>query len=151
VASLARACPLKVFSNWVDLLLILLLGLHWAMPGADILIVPVFAVFIVRLCNPQVVASRVVGSAIPLFLGEISYSLYLVHAPVLLLRNPIQSSLASHGFAPSRVLALTILFGLSLPLSTAMFYYVEKPSRKWLRTAFERRRPERIVGDPAAP
>jgi peptidoglycan/LPS O-acetylase OafA/YrhL len=151
VASLARACPLKVFSNWVDLLLILLLGLHWAMPGADILIVPVFAVFIVRLCNPQAVASRVVGSAIPLFLGEISYSLYLVHAPVLLLRNPIQSSLASHGFAPSRVLALTILFGLSLPLSTAMFYYVEKPSRKWLRTAFERRRPERIVGDPAAP
>ncbi|MDC0363006.1 hypothetical protein OAN12_08200 [Halioglobus sp.] len=74
-------------------------------------------------------ASLIIGKSflgsIGRFLARISYSLYLVHAPVL---AALKSSVVIAGFPP----VVNLIFGLAISIlvATGLFFVVEKPFLK---------------------
>lgn len=70
----------------------------------------------------QHLPGRVLGSRIPAAMGRVSYSLYLVHWPVLVFFEYWKRSTAS-------IVETTILLLLSLGLSAALYRWIEQPFR----------------------
>jgi peptidoglycan/LPS O-acetylase OafA/YrhL len=73
-----------------------------------------------------------------LYLGAISYSLYVVHQVIGFLVIRVANDLGL-GTDPAIALAL----GLSVALATALTYLVELPAQRWLRATLGRRRGSR--------
>ena len=69
------------------------------------------------------------------FLGLISYSLYLVHWPILVL---VQASIGY--YSPLPVWATSLLVAASIPLAWALYRFVENPARNspWLKRSSRR-------------
>ena len=61
------------------------------------------------------------------FVGEISYSLYLLHMPVLRLTDPLGPG--------TSLIRLASFFGLSLIVATISCHFVERPCRRMIRRA----------------
>ncbi|MFB2580894.1 acyltransferase family protein [Herbiconiux sp. P15] len=83
-------------------------------------------------------AGRLLSSSVLVFFGTISYSLYLVHWPALVI--PAQAG----GIDRELPLWLTLLIAaLCVPLAWLMYRYVERPAQqwKWIST----RRPRRTL------
>jgi peptidoglycan/LPS O-acetylase OafA/YrhL len=71
---------------------------------------------------------RVLSLRPALFLGRISYSLYLVHFPLMLLVAPRLIHTVSPWSAP---LLIAVLLPLSILVSVASYRLVERPSITW--------------------
>jgi peptidoglycan/LPS O-acetylase OafA/YrhL len=91
------------------------------------LAVPAFAITVYALAWDAPPLARVFGNRAAVYLGEISYSVYLVHWFVLQHANALGLSGLSDG---SRV---SLMFVLVIAASVATYHGVEKPSRSWLR------------------
>lgn len=65
---------------------------------------------------------RLLSHSIPQFLGRISFSLYLTHFPILL-------TMTSRLSGCSMILAWSVAFALTLPLSWLLWRYVEMPGQ----------------------
>jgi peptidoglycan/LPS O-acetylase OafA/YrhL len=72
------------------------------------------------------------ASAALVGLGEISYSIYVVHTWTLriFIRDPVNFSLL---FGLDAVFRITLAIALTLILSTATYRLIEMPGRRWLR------------------
>jgi peptidoglycan/LPS O-acetylase OafA/YrhL len=111
--------------GWVGLA-----ALVFAIPAAVLqpaLAVPAFAITVYALAWDAPPLARVFGNRAAVYLGEISYSVYLVHWFVLQHANALGLSGLSDG---SRV---SLMFVLVIAASVATYHGVEKPSRSWLR------------------
>ena len=75
---------------------------------------------------PTSVGSRFVGIAPLVFLGEISYAIYLIHFPVFLVVHP-GSGGTNWSFWPTEVLRLAIVFAFA----TGSWFLIEKPLMRW--------------------
>jgi peptidoglycan/LPS O-acetylase OafA/YrhL len=74
------------------------------------------------------------GSRSFVWLGEISYSIYMVHFPVLLvLRRFWERAGIAEWSASSRAAAFLATVGLVIALAAMLFYAVERPARTRLR------------------
>lgn len=71
--------------------------------------------------------------ALPRYLGKISYSLFLVHFPILLLIN---AGFAGMGFksAIAGGIAMLIIWAASLLMAYIFYRTVEKPAEKMLKS-----------------
>ncbi len=98
-----------------------------------------------RLAAPLIVGAvlllpslqRFLSSAVPRFLGRVSFSLYLVHFPILATGSCLLF-LGLHPYAPYNVCgAITFVFtlGLVLPASVVMTRYVDGPAIRLSRLA----------------
>jgi peptidoglycan/LPS O-acetylase OafA/YrhL len=94
----------------------------------------VSAVMIVRALDARSLVSRSLAVAPMVFLGRISYSLYLWHAPIFLLFGIS---------ATEKGLSLIPALGLSLVAATASYYFIELP--------ILRRRPRSTMAEPVEP
>jgi peptidoglycan/LPS O-acetylase OafA/YrhL len=78
--------------------------------------------------------TRILGSGALVWLGEISYSVYMVHFPVLIIIRRLWEWL---GFAQwqavGHIFAFAATVVLILALSAMLFYVVERPARSRLR------------------
>lgn len=91
-------------------------------PGLPALL-PVFATALVLLHPARGVSKKILSNPIMVWLGELSFSLYLWHWPVLaLLRYYTGSELLSLPMS-------TIFFSITLLLSMLSYYWMEKPLR----------------------
>lgn len=82
--------------------------------------------------------TRWLGSAPMLWLGDRSYAIYLIHYPLILL---LQRWGAPYSGSPWMVLGVEVLFTVTvLVLSDLSFRFVEAPSRRAIRLAWDRRR-----------
>lgn len=91
-------------------------------------IVPVVATAMVILAGAGklTVTSRLLSSRPMTSIGEISYSMYLVHWPLLVIPQ------AAVGFENPLPLWVTLPLGaLSIPIAWLLFRYVEQPGRRW--------------------
>ena len=108
----------------------------------DLLYIPFYALIIMILASPGPFWTRYLSQF--RFLGSISFSVYLVHAPVLKCMQEID-------FWPRDYAAgLIIAIGLSLILGTAAHYGLERPSYDWLSQRWSKQA-KRTVPEAARP
>ena len=103
-----------------------------------------FAALILALTNPRDLLSRFLSLEITMYLGEISYSIYMVHWPVrVLVRNCLQMLVGLDNL-PSALIVIIYLCATFL-VAMASYRYVELPGRAVLRrTAALTRRTARV-------
>lgn len=96
------------------------------------------ALVVAGLGHPQVSYSRVLSLRPVQWIGRVSYSLYLVHWPLLTLAQ------AAVGYNHPLTLPATLVLGaLSFPIAALLYHYVETPGRKSQRLS--RSSPRRIL------
>ncbi len=122
--------------------------LHLAAP--DLAIIPLFPLLILAAVRNTSRFSPLLNSPPPVWLGEISYSLYLLHWFVLFVTTEIARRLPELDFvnlplAPSLAL-IAALIAVSLALATLSFRFVEVTGRRWLRQRLDVGRPVAVMG-----
>lgn len=101
---------------------------------ADILVVLCIPAFLLVLTVGDNLVTRFMGSRVVFFLGEISYSLYMLHPQFLRIRRIVDAKLAPRlGEGPADAVALCLLYGGLIICSYAAYRLVEKPCRNYLR------------------
>ncbi|MGO9029810.1 MAG: acyltransferase family protein [Acidimicrobiales bacterium] len=95
--------------------------LVWWLPLSTIASAIILVYFVIR---PRGWGSRFVGIAPLVFLGELSYTVYLVHFPVFL---AIQPNGTGWGFWPTELLRLAII----ATIAVASWFLIEKPLMRW--------------------
>jgi peptidoglycan/LPS O-acetylase OafA/YrhL len=99
--------------------------LLWWQPVSTVASAVLIAYFV--LC-PRSWGSRFMGLGIFVFLGEISYTIYLLHYGVYLALEPGQKG-THWSFWPTELLRLAIILGVA----TASWFLLEQPLSRWWR------------------
>jgi peptidoglycan/LPS O-acetylase OafA/YrhL len=76
--------------------------------------------------SPDALGSRLVGLAPLVFLGELSYAIYLIHFPVFLALTPGPDG-THWSFWPTELLRLAIIFAIAC----FSWFVIEKPLMRW--------------------
>ena len=133
----ARAGWTRVFGGTAVLLgllaAVLTAALVVSVPALDTLFVLGCCGLILGLSFERSPVAAALGWAVPAWLGTISFSLYLWHAPLLPLRQALQDGLTKGGAARPQAVATAIALAAILAVSSLSYYAVENPSRRWLR------------------
>ena len=93
----------------------------WWLPLSTLASAVIIVYFVIL---PRGWGSRIVGLAPLVFLGELSYTVYLVHFPVFL---AIQPSGTGWGFWPTELLRLAIIASIAV----ASWFLIERPLMRW--------------------
>jgi peptidoglycan/LPS O-acetylase OafA/YrhL len=109
----------------------------------DVLIVPAFVLLVIATIWDRGLLGWLTGTRLLQFLGEISYSVYLNHACLLILVTPFWGLIASRAAAfvalpPAAY--IPVFFSCVLIVSYVTYRWVELPSRKRLNTMLRFRR-----------
>lgn len=100
--------------------------IHHFEPG---LFAPIFALIILYLCTQENWVVRQFSQPTAVYLGEISYGVYILQAPVAVFVRHINKNWL-HWNMP---LAFLLLIIVLLLVSVLCYEYIEKPGRNWLR------------------
>ncbi len=116
-------------------LLAFLAGPSFGVP--DFALIALLAVFIAALAMSSGVTARLFSLAPVVWLGEISYSLYMVHFPVLRALSIVfkPERLAAMGPMAS-IAAFAFAIGICVGVAAVFYYLVESPLRVRLRNTF---------------
>jgi peptidoglycan/LPS O-acetylase OafA/YrhL len=93
----------------------------WQLPATTFACAIVIVYFVV--C-PEGLGSRAVGIGILVFIGNLSYTIYIVHFPVYL---AIQPNGTHWSFWPTELVRLAIIFGIAI----ASWFAIERPLMRW--------------------
>jgi peptidoglycan/LPS O-acetylase OafA/YrhL len=133
-----RAALLSGDAATLVLLAVVLLALH--AKGPDLLVVVLFAALLMAVVSNRSRVGAWLNSSPLVWLGEISYALYLVHGLV----QHVTSEVLSQGLhiqdrhSLSSNLSLTMLAGMmgtSLLLAAACYRWIERPAQRYVRGA----------------
>jgi peptidoglycan/LPS O-acetylase OafA/YrhL len=101
---------------------------------ADFALVAFLALTIFGAATSKRFVARVLGSRPFVWLGEISYSVYMVHFPILIMVRRLWEQLGfAHWTATAKMCAFIVTVALVLALAAMVFYVVERPARTRLR------------------
>lgn len=121
----------------------------------DLAIWPAFALLILSLAETSKMEPRgALGNAPLVYLGEVSYAVYMTHLPVDIAYFHALDRIAPDLAGPAAWLAWAGVFGATLLASIAVYHLVERPARAWMRAhdPFSRVGPpasaRRLVGRP---
>jgi peptidoglycan/LPS O-acetylase OafA/YrhL len=95
----------------------------WWLPASTLASAVILVFFVI---NPKAIGSRLVGLAPLVFLGELSYAIYLIHFPVFLAITPGPDG-THWSFWPTELLRLAIVFGVAC----FSWFLIEKPLMRW--------------------
>lgn len=127
----------------IAILLIAVVLLHFGAP--DIVMIPIFAAIILTLVRNRGHVSAALNTKVFVWLGNISYSLYLVHGLIVYLTEmTMRYAFAVRDpdalpFRYAAALAACMML-ICLVAATATYYGVELPSRRSLRRLLDSRR-----------
>ena len=125
-----------------------------AVQGSDLALAALFVPLLVALAAGRSLAARLLETSPAHWLGNVSYSIYLVHRPVAdNLRPPLMRVLDAHGIPHGYSVAGALLAPVALAVATATFHLVEKPGREMSRRLIGRKPPllRRAEGKPTKP
>ncbi len=109
----------------------------WGLPSIyDFVLILLFASLVLSLALSNGAIAQWFGGKALVYLGEISYSIYLIHTVILLVMGqalqrvwPDAGTVPTLGFA-----AIYLVFiGVSILAGHLLFRFIEEPARKWLR------------------
>jgi peptidoglycan/LPS O-acetylase OafA/YrhL len=118
--------------------------LIWWLPTTSVAFAIIIMYFVI--C-PGGWGSKVIGVGVFVFIGEMSYTLYLVHFPVFIAVSP---STLHWAFWPTEALRLAIVFSIAV----VSWYTIERPLMRWRRRSADRQpqpQPELLIGPGATP
>jgi peptidoglycan/LPS O-acetylase OafA/YrhL len=122
--------------------------LHLGAP--DLAIIPLFPLLILAAVRNRGRFSPLLNSPPLVWLGDISFSLYLLHWFVLFIATEIARRLPGLDFAnlplASSLALIAALMAVSLTLATLSFRFIEVTGRRWLRQRLDFGRPVAVVG-----
>lgn len=104
-------------------------------PGGDLVTVPLFAMMVYGLVVADGAVSRFLNSAVPQYLGRISYALYLVHGvafSAFWFLMPTVKAAIGQATAVERWLYAAVFITLVIAVSHLVHYGFEKPVRLFL-------------------
>ena len=112
------------------------------MPDLDVPAVLVMSPLLLVLASGHDRVSQLMGSRVVFFMGEISYSMYLLHGQFLRLRRigEVKWLASSIGPAGADLASLAVVYGSIVLCSWLTFHFIEKPCRAWFRRAGGRRK-----------
>jgi peptidoglycan/LPS O-acetylase OafA/YrhL len=118
--------------------------LIWGLPTTSVAFAIIIMYFVI--C-PGGWGSKVIGIGVFVFIGEMSYTLYLVHFPVFIAVSP---STMHWSFWPTEALRLAIVFTIAV----VSWYTIERPLMRWRRRTADRQPqppPELLIGPGVTP
>ncbi len=120
-----------------------LLGAQFSAP--DALLVGAGGGLILSLAQLAKSSSRFASQPIFVYLGEISYSIYMICIPwEILYANGLGHITGTSGERLAFVPWLILLIGV-IPLSAASYHWIEKPARSWMKLIADKRRAHDIA------
>jgi peptidoglycan/LPS O-acetylase OafA/YrhL len=145
----SRAFASMLATDGAFLAVLLPLGALLHLGAPDLGIIALFPLLILTAVRNTGYCARLLNSAPLLWLGDISYSLYLLHWFVLFLVTEVarlipRIDLASLPLSTS-LLLIAALIGVSLTLATLSFRFIEVTGRRWLRERLDVRRPVAVA------
>jgi len=108
-----------------------ILAMHFALP--DYVLILEFAVLLLLVAHNEETGRKILELKPLMFLGEISYSMYLLHLPILIIwlySVPVPPVLVSGKWNDFALIGLYL--AAILIFSTGTYYVAEIPLRKWL-------------------
>jgi len=101
---------------------------------SDASLVALLALTVVAVANSNGPLARFLGSRPVAWLGEISYSIYMVHFPLLIaLRRALETGGYSAWSPAAHVLAFALAIVMVIAVAAILFYLVEHPARRRFR------------------
>jgi peptidoglycan/LPS O-acetylase OafA/YrhL len=101
---------------------------------SDALIWPAFGLLIFTLAEASKTNPRgILGAAALVYLGEVSYSVYMTHLPVDIAYFHALDRVAPGLTGPTAWAAWLGVFAATLAASVATYHLVERPARNWMR------------------
>jgi peptidoglycan/LPS O-acetylase OafA/YrhL len=95
----------------------------WWLPLSTVASAVVITYFVM---HPTSIASRLVGIGVLVFIGDLSYTVYLLHFPVYLAITPGQYG-THWSYWPTQLARLAVIFGIAI----ASWFLIEKPLARW--------------------
>ncbi len=105
----------------------------------DLVLVPLACALVVGLAAERSPIAAALGSAVPRWLGVVSFSLYLWQIPLLPLRGPAIALADRLGAGDPWLVGNLAAMALVLAVSEASFRWLERPLQSVARAAFDRR------------
>jgi len=103
----------------------------------DEALVGLLALTILGVANSEGPMARFLGSRPVAWLGEISYSVYMVHFPLLIvLRRVLEAAGYAAWSRPAHLAAFALAIALVIAAAAILFYVVEHPARRRFRDRF---------------
>jgi len=127
----------------VETLAIMVIAVIFFSPLADPLMSPGAVVLVYVLARGGGPLTRILATPFMLWLGRISYSLYLTHFPVLSVLErvlPVEIVPASD---PARLAFVALHLAIALVVAAAAYHGIEEPGRRWLLRSTKKKRQER--------
>ena len=100
----------------------------WWLPTTTVASAVLLTYFVI--C-PTSLGSKFVGLGVLVFIGDLSYTIYLVHFPVYLALEP---STTGWGFWPNELARLVVVFAIGI----ASWFLIEKPLAAWRQRSAQR-------------
>lgn len=132
---------LRRFAPWTSILgrtpvlltlLILSAGLT-VFTMLDLVLVVLVCGLVIGLSYEQSAIATALGSAVPRFLGGISFGIYMIQMPVLSLRPMLEAALARIGVPAPDDVATALVLAIVVGLSALSLAWFERPVQQWLR------------------
>jgi peptidoglycan/LPS O-acetylase OafA/YrhL len=120
--------------------LLFLIGASAGLP--DFGLVALLALTILGAATAETYLARILGSRPLVWLGEISYSIYMIHFPVLIVTRRLWERLGIAQWTPSgKAAAFALTVAMVIALAAMLYYAVERPARTRLRDQMGRLAP----------
>jgi peptidoglycan/LPS O-acetylase OafA/YrhL len=107
-------------------------------PAFDVVFVVLACCLIIGLTFEQSRIAELLSSPVIYWLGRISFSLYLVHFPLLALRPPLNDLIEGVDIPHAWTVVTCLLLVLAILTSALSFYLFERPAQRWVRVTFDR-------------
>ena len=137
--------------RWLSGTICVIIIFLMTIPRSDFLVVLLFPTLVISLTSDQHLPGRILSSPGVEFIGLLSYSIYLTHDLMGGLLGWVHGLAYSIGLRHAQTYAAVVGILLTFPISYLAYSLIEVPSRRWLRTLFERTQPPAVVVEPSAP
>ncbi len=111
------------------------LALNWN----DLIIIPAFALLVYSTWSDRGLLSRFLSVQPIQYLGEISYSIYLTHVPIIDVLNSINSHVLIYqplSIEMEHALFMAVVLAVVFYMSRLTYEYIEKGGRDWILKVF---------------
>ncbi len=131
----ARRVIRKPWVAWITLAALIIL---LPAPNTDVLLILTIPLLLLLLATRKTLSTRLLALRPFVFLGRISYAIYLLHwafLPAIRVDRPLAAWMSP---AAAHLLALCVTYAALVGAATLLYHRIEKPGRRWIMSMVSR-------------